>query len=828
MARANRSSADKRSDFIIEVQVHVELSKEDINQLLKAIFAHKSLQGLFLVLNNLNNIFSHLENLCRLTGQEALYNNLFKPALRTSQIILEKEEQLKRFRLLRKLFEQPGKTTEEHFHGILEKAPAYCCLGYQAILVDEYNHLLAQTLLAAHKIEDSNPNEEQLKRLLIRYRAVRDLSESAKVDELSNIPKETTTPESLFKITHSAPAKAPLHLAGLILKDAYKGFTKSHKAAATTSKPRTKKRQLKTEDDLEDFEDSTKRLVGDDYPSKEQLTREELNTYLTQSGSAGEFKGTQDNIPVAEVKGDQYSGPTLRDLAFQAKLKSNQIALANQLSPISWNELNQYDLFILFQFLTGQINPDNSEEIDAVQVRAILTLLFFSSTSIERILSFGFSQKTPEEESPEGLFWCDGKSPIIRLHSPGPPLIEAHKSKTSKLAHKVTYFSHIPLPEIAVGIVKEYLLRNNALSESKEFLFGDGQLSQGLIEIINRQTKNTLNSLKSKQTATRLSIGRISHYLLNAIANQQGVDLPSSQLFFGYQDEHAPAKLFYTLAPIQRVECNYRSFISNTLADIGLPANFPSNHLANKNNYLGTPFCPQADSVQALVKRLLANIEDTRPVTNSLAGIVNNHNNYAIYTACFIAFATGYRAIKDPSFKYDEIDYETGLAVISDKDDKWFYHSRLVWIADICLRQIELYRKHLLNLYDFLSYESPAIFELVRNHSGIGSPLNLFFLHSDLSKAEVLAPGVLGNLLKENFNYDIPVNAHRHYMKTELLSSGCSPEIIETQLGHWSNGQEPWTRFSHLHPLIFREEISRHLLPILIRGGWIPVKGFEP
>ena len=112
--------------------------------------------------------------------------------------------------------------------------------------------------------------------------------------------------------------------------------------------------------------------------------------------------------------------------------------------------------------------------------------------------------------------------------------------------------------------------------------------------------------------------------------------------------------------------------------------------------------------------------------------------------------------------------------------------------------------------------------------SAPGSPLTLFYLHHDLEQIEMLRPGVLKKQLFRMHGYDLPVNANRHYLQGELMASGCSPELIEAFLGHWGIGQEPWSRQSGLHPLHYREELQKHLEPIIHRDGWVAVEGFAP
>ncbi len=48
-----------------------------------------------------------------------------------------------------------------------------------------------------------------------------------------------------------------------------------------------------------------------------------------------------------------------------------------------------------------------------------------------------------------------------------------------------------------------------------------------------------------------------------------------------------------------------------------------------------------------------------------------------------LGFASGYRAVRNPLECINQIDWHTGFACISDKDDLDYYNARLVWLPEI-------------------------------------------------------------------------------------------------------------------------------------------------
>src|SRR5690606_12180239 len=86
---------------------------------------------------------------------------------------------------------------------------------------------------------------------------------------------------------------------------------------------------------------------------------------------------------------------------------------------------------------------------------------------------------------------------------------------------------------------------------------------------------------------------------------------------------------------------------------------------------------------------------ELRSALRNSRGVAEVHNALVVYIAFWILFATGYRAVNDLIFTIDELDWETGFLVISDKDDDFQSHSRIVWLPPYLLAQIRLYIDHL-------------------------------------------------------------------------------------------------------------------------------------
>lgn len=790
--------------------------KNKIIQLLTLIRAPLHLSLLFKVLNNLPSILSIAERIYQL--DEELFPFIdFATVNEACDQLLGKAHLLSGNAALFELFQRPGQSLEYQLHGILKSHLLYSCLCFQPKRKNGrpiYNHLLAQVLLASQLLDDNRDRSDDYNLFL----SVRKLAELKFESELLALPEKPLPPQDYLAVTHNAPANSHTRKAGLILQHAYKGrrFRKAHQAG---NKRDTGRRITST--NVEDYESIEELFVGQEKNDHNLLTKRRARQYARHGGSAAEFQGGKAEVPVSLPDERSYSGPTLRELAFQGKQRSNQGAMKNQFIPLGWNELNEYDISILLKYLTG--DPTVGVETTDPALRDYLGLSFWLSSPLEKVLGLKKFSGDPIHCPDEGIYLRGDRTLVAKIYSPGPPLETARK-KISKLAIPVRQFSHIPLPVIAHTAS---LVRSCHTSMAGEEQVSRKELSEDRTDFIRRRLRENLNRL-NKSFGTRLSLGRISHFWLHKLGMEHDEDLPSAMLFFGYNEKYSVARLHYTCAPVRRMEAAYRRICSEMLRNLGFNETFPDDFLVNEDIHLGTPLCPTPEAVRNLVKSLQNAVEQSRPTKKNLTHIKNFHNHYVVYTACLIAFATSYRAVRDPSLSEPDIDFESGLGVISDKDDDTFYHSRFVWIADVCRQQIIHYRRHLQRLYELFGLQVPAIFYLFNRTDRQGSPLKLFFLPRNNTSIKLLRPGLLEKLLSDLHGYNLPANTHRHYLKYQLLESGCRPDIIEAFLGHWEQGQEPWSRFSNLHPREFCHQLDHHLTPILERDGWKAIEGLTP
>jgi len=150
------------------------------------------------------------------------------------------------------------------------------------------------------------------------------------------------------------------------------------------------------------------------------------------------------------------------------------------------------------------------------------------------------------------------------------------------------------------------------------------------------------------------------------------------------------------------------------------------------------------------------------------------------------------------------------LCVISDKDGPDFYNSRLVWLPEILINQLEKYREHRKVIRSYLLNNNA-------NLSRLESLPELFFLKYDFL-IEPVRPLTLAPKLKPIL--DLPVNTNRRFLRSYLKTKRCPIEVIDAFMGHWGRGEEPWGEYSTISYLLIIQELKKYIPPLLNALGF--------
>ena len=300
----------------------------------------------------------------------------------------------------------------------------------------------------------------------------------------------------------------------------------------------------------------------------------------------------------------------------------------------------------------------------------------------------------------------------------------------------------------------------------------------------------------------------------------------------------------YRLAALQTLWAQISEYIHEVDPALKLPVLFelrPWHELQQ----VGSIFTPTQSACVALTASLKQKLhEATLPAAFSLDQLVQYHNAYARYTAYFVSFATGYRAVHNPMPTLALFLREYGLLGISDKDDSDFTHARYVCVPDELKQHLGHYQRHLRQLAELIRYRFPELgneldgmlqlearavtlepseaanwYKRVKNSRQLLGPLFHFRKIHNQWTAVNLSPAVL--VAEQPAGIRLPANAGRHWLKTRLLAERVDPELIDWQMGHWMTGQAPMGYYSIFNHVENRERLAPTLDRLLQEVGWL-------
>ena len=202
----------------------------------------------------------------------------------------------------------------------------------------------------------------------------------------------------------------------------------------------------------------------------------------------------------------------------------------------------------------------------------------------------------------------------------------------------------------------------------------------------------------------------------------------------------------------------------------------------------------------------------------------HTHNSLVAYITVWLGFISGYRAVLDPISDPRHLDRETGLMVISDKDNSLFQHSRIIPLTERFVEQVDRYAEHLTQLAMSLPHKSgmqTEIYQLCHRYQGTDISTHelsipfLFFL-TDTLQARAVSP----KNLQEHFPFEIRANANRHYLRSMLVELGAPGEMVAYFMGHWEHGEEPHQKLSCISPIDIAIQLAPYLNTIEKQIGW--------
>ncbi len=299
----------------------------------------------------------------------------------------------------------------------------------------------------------------------------------------------------------------------------------------------------------------------------------------------------------------------------------------------------------------------------------------------------------------------------------------------------------------------------------------------------------------------RLTPSRVAGFLERQIYAMTG-DWADAAFFITGVSDSAEARRYYYAPRHDYVSGRYDEVWRAVEQVLGLRRSTVQVQQIGAGACVGSAACPTLAAVRQMVHEQIRICRETRVGRPNFKRQASRHNALALYTWLMLMWLSGARAVDD-AINLSLYDSATGLLQLSDKDTDEYYASRLAWMPDVAQQQINVYLQHV----ELLTLDYPGTL-----------PRQLFFIAENNNTLEPLTlRRVRGKL---DPDYPFPLNAQRHFLRTELRERGTPAECVDALLGHGSSGQEPYGTHTCYSARELITELREPLTRISDQCGW--------
>lgn len=366
-----------------------------------------------------------------------------------------------------------------------------------------------------------------------------------------------------------------------------------------------------------------------------------------------------------------------------------------------------------------------------------------------------------------------------------------------------------------------------------------GKRSGMLFERSYEAEFSRLIGVLNMQFSINLTPARLTQVIPGLMSQLAPADRVIGHYFLGLPpNQHMPA--VYSIIPTRRLQALFVHAVAlvekrsaHGTGDTGqdsLPALDSDN-----DDHVGSLHVPRLENVRATVASLKQRIAEMAGAT--IASLARVHNTYTTYVAFFLMATTGARPLSTLLPVAFDLDEESGLCFMSDKDNERYKNARLIWLHPAMIEQLRHYARHVLRLRQHMAIANPRALDMLDARLGIGSLTShlspsratdlerlakaapmLFMMGDKSSQILPLLPSHLAEYAGENWN--LRLVALRHFVRSHLLLTSCPGEAINALLGHFDRGEAPWDSFSTLPPALWKARLNEAILPCIQSIGF--------
>lgn len=334
------------------------------------------------------------------------------------------------------------------------------------------------------------------------------------------------------------------------------------------------------------------------------------------------------------------------------------------------------------------------------------------------------------------------------------------------------------------------------------------------INDITKQAKAYLKKL-NKKYSLHLTINKVSNYLKRFLYHS-ATDVAVAEILTLSEINHLSALPYYsvTRGDIYYAQYHYYVHLNELLLNQPLNPDWRLNTPLKKEDLIfipdlryvykgeektGTKLSLDEEKIkEQIVSPMLKKIEQLQNKKHkSTADFIKFHNAFMDYLYILLGLSSGYRPVNETFGRLDDIDINTGMFFISDKENRVHSQGRFIYLPDITRIQLKKYIDYLyLNMRFYKN-----------NHNPLGNLLKLIF-ESQTATITYLTVNDSGNaetVQHQNLNFieerlssfaRLPLNWYRHHIRSlksfehsiysPSLSGeeSISDEVISSWMGH--------------------------------------------
>lgn len=568
--------------------------------------------------------------------------------------------------------------------------------------------------------------------------------------------------------------------------------------------------------------------VGDEDSSTGAITQTSIPD-LSANGQSAKDEARQADASPGELTGNESfhlfegEGENTQDQPrLQIASRAQMRAMGRPAHLMAWNKrtLSNAELRPLLRGALKALPPDGTRYRHHSAERQALCLslvsLFTGRPLAEAVGLWIFNATTRSRDTDLAVFLGDDPSGAkdrwrFSVLCPG---YRTQDLSTEGQAHVPEDYLWLPLPRILSMVLRTHIETKSLIGEPNPL--SGAQPPRRLFVLLPEIKRAVRDLLRTLDPSGRLTAARIETTLPSRLIAQSGGDVSLASMVFCRAHPLARTELYYDGIFTSEAIQAYRQLIGpmerECLPELA-PAMLPVGTSAN-SGYIGCRYTPTSETMLAAiqhVKHEAAQVLHWPLKDQNVDGaeFVRAHNFYTLYMVSWMGFACGIRAVTTPLVRPQDVHTKTGICHFRDKDDRFGYKARLLWVPPALLAQIQHYDTHVSEICRVLHFPNA-----MRRIAG-------FFLDGR-GRPELIRPASIYRITREFFPF--PANAHRRVMRQALRRSSCPPEIIRAWMGHWNTDQEPWSDFSGHSMQSICNEFAQYIPPLLLFFGFGPLQ----